>query len=75
MNVFSWLWAAWIVAFLGIELTAALHYRDTPGAPHTLSATIWWLTRSKGLWHYWCRFGLVVLLAWLSIHMLTGGWV
>ncbi len=74
MNVFSWLWVLWALAFAAVE-GAALVVKDRPGAPHTLSATIWWLTRGAGRWHHLARLGLVFGLAWLCLHLLSGGWV
>lgn len=73
MNPYSWAWIGWIVAFLGIELTAVFLTPDKPSRPTTLSNSIWWLIQGKSRWHYAARFGLVTLLAWLSIHLLSGG--
>lgn len=74
MSGWSWLWLAWLAAFLAVEIPAAVR-GDRPGRPRTLSAHVWWLIQGRGRWHYTARLGLVVLLAWLSIHLLTGGWI
>lgn len=64
------LFAAWAVVE-GIGLAQ----KDRPGQPRTLSANIWWLIQGAGVWHHLARLGLVCGLAWLSLHLLTGGWV
>jgi hypothetical protein len=53
----------------------ALVVKDTPGHPATLSAHVWWLVRGAGLWHHLARVGLLLGLAWLTVHLLSGGWV
>lgn len=72
---YSWAWIAWVVAFLAIELPAALIGRDALGHPQTLSMNIWWLIKGRGIWHHTARLGLLLFLAWLVTHLLTGGWV
>ncbi|OLE22368.1 MAG: hypothetical protein AUG49_19320 [Catenulispora sp. 13_1_20CM_3_70_7] len=71
MDLFSWLWLAWAVAFAVIEGTAIAH-KDRPGRPATLSAHIWWLVRGAGPWHHLARLVLATGLAWLVPHLLGG---
>jgi hypothetical protein len=71
----SWAWVAWLAAFLAIEIPAALLGRDRLDHPQTLSMTVWWLIRGGGIWHRTARVGLLLFLAWLVTHLLTGGWV
>ncbi len=74
MSAWSWAWVGWLAAFCVIE-GAALGAKDTPDHPATLSGQIWWLIRGAGWWHRLARVLLVCGLAWLSVHLLTGGWV
>lgn len=69
MNLFTWLWIAWAVAFVAIE-TAALLKKDRPGKPRTASANIWWLVKGTGTWHQLARAVLVFGLGWLTHHLL-----
>lgn len=73
MTLFSWLWIAWGVLFAVVE-GVALAKGDRPGKPLTLSAQIWALIRGAGTWHHIARVVLVAFLAWLSVHMVSGGW-
>lgn len=75
MNAYSWLWVVWIAGFLAIEIPAALVGRDRLGHPQTLSMTVWWLIKGRGLGHRSARVVLLLFLAWLVTHLLTGGWV
>ena len=72
MTVYSWLWVGWIVAFLAIEIPAAIANEST-SQPKTLSMHIWALIKGKGPVHYTFRLGLLFLLAWLTVHLLGGG--
>jgi hypothetical protein len=72
VNGWSWAWTAWIVAFFVIELTGAYL---TPKSGNTLSEHVWNLIQGRGRWHWLARALLVTGLAWLSTHLLTGGWV
>lgn len=67
MNLFSWLWIAWGLAFLLVE-GAALVVKDRPEAPRTLTANVRWLVSGAGRWHVAARVVLVALLAWLPGH-------
>ena len=70
----SWTYLALGLAWAVAE-TAGLVQKDRPGRPRTLSANIWWLVQGAGLWHHLARLGLLCGLVWLSVHLLTGGWV
>lgn len=72
MTAYSWLWIGWIVAFLAIEIPAAISNESTK-QPKTLSMHIWALIKGNGPVHYTFRLALVLFLAWLSIHLLGGG--
>jgi hypothetical protein len=74
MNGWSVTWLAWALAFVLIE-GAALVLGDQPDRPATLSAHIWQLVRGTTWWHRLARVVLVCGLAWLSVHLLSGGWV
>lgn len=74
MTVYSWLWVGWIMLFLAVEIPAALT-NDKLSHPQSLSMNVWWLIKGKGLGHYWARLVLLLFLAWLVTHLLTGGWV
>ena len=71
MSVYTGLWLIWILTFFLIELPA-LRNRQ-PG--DTLSEHVWAWCSIKGKGRAWRlrRLALVILLAWLSLHMLTGG--
>lgn len=69
----SWTWVAWWATFAVVE-GIGLWQKDRPGHPRTLSAQIWWLIQGAGLWHRLARVGLVAALAWLALHLLSGGW-
>lgn len=76
MNVFTWYWLIWFVVGFGVMETVALvRYPDRPGKPHTLSSQVWWLVKGAGLWHRLLRIAVLFLMAWLTVHLLTGGWI
>lgn len=71
-DTYTWLWVAWLLAFIGIE-GAALINKDKGD---TLSEHVWkWFSvkeQSSGK----RTFRMVALggfLAWLATHFLTGG--
>jgi hypothetical protein len=67
------LWLVWALAFVVIELWAALD--DRPGT-ETWSETIWKVFAIKGEQPRHAvvrRWILLILLAWTSAHFLTGG--
>ena len=68
---YTWLWIGWIVAFFLIEGAALLNkpYGDT------LSEHVWALVRGQGRHVKLRRFLLLTLLAWLLVHLLSGGWM
>lgn len=79
MSVWSWLWLAWIAAFVALEgITLARKAPDD-----TLSEHIWrWFAVGRpGNRPKWSglvqlrRFLLLASLAWLAAHFLTGGLV
>lgn len=74
MTAYSWLWVAWFGVFLAIEIPAAIT-NDHIGHPQSLSMNIWWLIKGKSLGHRTARVVLLLFLAWLVTHLLTGGWV
>ena len=77
MDIWAWLWLAWIAVFAVIEAIAL--GRKAPG--DTLSEHIWrWFgigtpgDRPKVTgWVQLRRFALLAGLAWLVLHLLTGG--
>ena len=76
MSTWTWLWIGWIVYFLSVEAVALK--RSTKG--DTLSEHIWlWFGTRRGVkpsaFTQLRRFMLVAFMAWLSLHLLTGGWV
>jgi len=71
----TWAWAAWGLYFVLLEGWAL--YRSRPG--DTLSEHVWaWLGigegRQRSGWTQLRRALLVMGLAWLVVHLLTGGW-
>lgn len=69
----AWLWLAWILAFVVIEL--ALYWRH--GTAGTFSALVWrWLDVGPGGERYrrvrWALLALAFLV--LGWHLLAGGW-
>lgn len=75
MDVWAWLWIAWIGAFLIIEAVAIR--RKEPG--DTLSEKVWSWFSLRGdkdtleRWQVVLRFGFLAFWAWLTIHFLSGG--
>jgi len=75
MDIWSWLWIAWIGAFLIIEGIALFRKQRND----TLSEKTWkWfsLKGDKGKLKWWqalLRFGFLAFWAWLTLHFLTGG--
>ena len=75
MDVWAWLWVAWIGAFVVIEAIAI--WRKGPG--DTLSEKVWKWFSLKGSkdklkpWQALLRFGFLAFWAWLTIHFLSGG--
>lgn len=75
MTVWTWLWFGWGAYFLVVEGWALVLGR-TSG---TLSAHVWaFLGYSGGVkyptgWTRLRRFLVLAFLAWLSVHLLTGG--
>jgi hypothetical protein len=67
-------WLLWAGGFAAIE-GAALVVKDRPNRPATLSAHVWWLISGAAWWHRLARVVLLCGLAWLSVHLLSGGWV
>jgi hypothetical protein len=70
---YTWGWIAWVLAFFALEVPAVRDRR--PGG--TLSELVWELCsiREKHVGWRWRRIGLLCLLGWLTVHLLTGGWV
>ena len=77
MDIWAWLWIAWIVLFAGFESIALC--RKAPG--DTLSEHVWrWFgigvhgDRPKATgWVRLRRVALLSSLVWLVLHFLTGG--
>lgn len=71
MNVYDWLWIAWAVAFICIELPAILNNQEGD----TLSEKVWAIASIKTKGGHWRIRRLILLsgLAWLCLHFLTGG--
>lgn len=65
-------WILWALAFVLIEGPAICNRREGD----TLSEHIWALAsvREKGRGWRWRRLALLAALAWLGVHLLTGGW-
>jgi hypothetical protein len=75
VTVWTWLWLGWGAYFLAVEGVAL--FNKTPN--DTLSEHVWlWLGYSGGVrkptgWTQLRRFLALAFLAWLSVHLLTGG--
>ena len=71
-DTYTWLWIAWLLAFIGIE-AAALINKDKGD---TLSEHIWkWFSVKEGDSNR-RTFRMVMLggfLGWLVVHFMTGG--
>jgi hypothetical protein len=67
----AYAWVAWIAAFLTIEVLALKN--SAPG--DTLSEHVWavFSIKEKGNWWRARRFSLLAFMAWLVVHILTGG--
>ena len=72
MSLFSWLWIAWGLAFVAIEVTA-LTRKDRPEELRTLTANVRWLVSGAGGWHVAARVLLLAVLAWLPAHFGLAG--
>lgn len=75
MSAWTWAWIGWGLYFVVVEGWAL--YRSVPGA--TLSEHAWaWLGigegRKRSGWTQLRRALLVGALAWLVLHLVTGGW-
>jgi len=66
-KVYAALWAAWIIAFLAIELTALF----TGHSQYTLSDFVWRLERINTAWTF-LRYFVAVFCLWLFFHMAFG---
>lgn len=71
MTIFGWLWGLLAVAAGALELTALI-LRDKPRRRKTASAYVWWFVLGAGKWHALARAVLLVFLAWLGWHFVTG---
>lgn len=74
MSGYTIAWLAWLGAFGVIEGRALLSRK--PGA--TLSEHVWkWfaVAGDNTGWVRMRRAALLAIMAWLSVHFLTGGWV
>lgn len=71
MTEYGWFWLLWIAGFLVMEIRAV---RD-PRPMDTLSEHVWAVFSIKGKGRAWRlrRFALLSFMAWLAVHMLTGG--
>jgi len=81
MSGWTWAWIAWLAAFVVIEGKALLNKAEGD----TLSEHVWkWFATSKKAHAKEGtdqpkgsvrirRFALLALMAWLSVHFLTGG--
>lgn len=76
MDGWGWAWIGWGLAFLAIEVPGLVLTRNGAG---TLSEHVWhWFATakgSKGPLVRTRRLALLIGLAWLCTHFLTGGWV
>ena len=66
-KIYAALWAAWIIAFLAIELTALF----TRHSQYTLSDFVWRLERINAAWTF-LRYFVAVFCLWLFFHMAFG---
>lgn len=66
-------WAGWGIWFAIVEWLAARN--DEPG--DMLSELVWsWASiKARARAWRWRRIALVAFLAWLTLHLLTGGWI
>jgi len=76
VTIWTVLWLAWGAAFLAIEVPGLIYTRGGSG---TLSAHVWgWFATAKGSKGPLVRTRRVLLLGglvWLTVHLITGGWV
>ena len=72
MNMFKIFWIVWIALFIVVEAIAV--FNDVRG--DTLSEFVWEVigtnTEHRTLGQWFWRAGVLVLLAWLIPHMMTG---
>jgi hypothetical protein len=73
MNGWTVAWILWLAMFAVIELPAILN-RDKGD---TLSEHVWaWFAvKGKPRGWQWRRLTLIVFLAWLVVHFISGGWI
>ncbi|KIZ14522.1 hypothetical protein SNA_36270 [Streptomyces natalensis ATCC 27448] len=73
MSMWSVAWLGWIAAFVALETPALLN----KSAGDTFSAHVWkWAgIKGRGPLVKVRRTALLLGLAWLVTHFLTGGWV
>jgi len=73
MTSYTWLWIGWLVLFFAIEGPALANKK--PG--DTLSEHVWqWFgVKGQGRFVRVRRLFLLVLMCWLSVHFLTGGFI
>jgi hypothetical protein len=78
VSLWTWAWAGWAVYFLVVEGMAL--FNSKPG--DTLSEHVWAFIgirrkaadpRDPSGWTRLRRFAVLAFLAWLSVHLLTGG--
>lgn len=75
MTLWGWIWVSWLAAFGVLEgIALASHQWEK-----TLSGQTWlWFAIryvSEPRFKKPRRLALVVLMVWLTLHFLTGGWV
>ncbi|MEU9795053.1 hypothetical protein AB0E27_31460 [Streptomyces sparsogenes] len=77
MSGWTWAWLAWLGAFAAIEGPALLN--KTKGDTLSEHVRVWFATARAGNdptgWVRMRRFALLAVMAWLSAHFLTPGWV
>jgi hypothetical protein len=75
-NRYTLAWILWILQFFTIE-GLALRRAESNVDPRTLSrhAWVWFAITHKGKFWRLRRIGLLSLMAWLTVHWMTGGWM
>lgn len=71
MSWYTWAWIFWFAFFLTIEGVALFNKQ----AGDTLSEHVWkWFSVRNMTWGWRARrFVLLAFMAWLSLHLLSGG--
>lgn len=73
MAVPTWVWVVWVIAALAVEIWALLN--QVRGDTLSEKVWLWASTNHRGTAFRVRRFFLLVLMCWLTVHFMTGGFV